>query len=636
MRPARRPGAFRWSAVAADDYPPIADHALIADSRAAALVSRSGSIDWACVPRFDSAACFARLLDRERGGFCAVEPSFESTLPPSRAYLDDTLVLVTTFNGPGGHLRLIDFLALADGEMGEEAAGRRPPELVRILEGAKGTFDLSICIAPRFDYGAVDPWMRRLRPQTFAAIGGDDALVVWSDAELEVVHRHRLEGQVTVGPGDRVRLSMSAVSPADVDGGELPDPGGPDGVDERLERTASAWRKWASRLDVEGADAPAAKRSAIVLQALTYAPTGAVVAAPTTSLPEGRGSRGSRNWDYRYSWIRDSALAVRSMARLGCEEEARDLRRFVERSAAGNAKDLQIMFGVGGERRLVELELDHLEGYRGAGPVRIGNGAAEQLQLDAYGQLLDQSWRWYERGHEPDDDYWRFLVDLVEAAIERWTEPDAGIWEWRDEPRHFVHSKVMCWAAVDRGLLLAERCMRKAPERRWNRARHEIRDEIERRGYDSDRGVFVQAFDSDDLDAAVLRLPSVDFVAPGDERMVRTVDAIREELDLDGLLRRYTVDDGNGAQEEGAFVACSFWLVECLASQGRDDEARAAYDRAQATANELGLMAEEYDPESREMLGNFPQALSHLSHLEAVLALASGGDGRDRGTAPAG
>jgi GH15 family glucan-1,4-alpha-glucosidase len=263
-----------------------------------------------------------------------------------------------------------------------------------------------------------------------------------------------------------------------------------------------------------------------------------------------------------------------------------------------------------------------LEGYRGASPVRIGNSATGQVQLDAYGQLLDQSWRWYERGHEPDDDYWRFLVDLVEAAIEHWERPDAGIWEWRGEPTHFVHSKVLCWTAVDRGLKLAEHCMRKAPERRWKSARDEIRDAIESRGYDEERGAFVQAFDSTDLDAAVLRLPTVDFVEYDDERMVGTVDAIREELDFDGLLRRYTVDDGNDG-EEGAFVACTFWLVECMARQGRGTEARAAYDRAIATANELGLMSEEYDPDTGEMLGNFPQALSHLSHLEAALALAA-------------
>jgi GH15 family glucan-1,4-alpha-glucosidase len=636
VRPVGTPGAFHSRALAADDYPPIADYALIGDCHAAALVSRAGSIDWCCLPRFDSGACFARLLDWEHGGFCEIQPDVPSTLPPSRAYLEGTLVLVTTFNAPGGHARVIDCFTIPREEEGSERPRHRR-ELVRIIEGERGTFDFTIRVTPRFDYGAVDPWIRHLGPQTYSAIGGDDGLLVWSDVDLRAGDdRHGLEASATIRPGERIRLSLTSLDPAGIDAGDVPDVGGAAGVDERLDDTVASWREWSSRLDLEGADAEAAARSAIVLQALTYTPTGAIVAAPTTSLPEGRGGRGARNWDYRYTWIRDSALAVRTMARLGCEEEAQGFRRFVERSAAGNAKDLQILFGVGGERRLTELELSHLEGYRGAAPVRIGNSASGQLQLDAFGQLLDQSWRWYERGHEPDDDYWRFLVDLVEAAIERSRDPDAGIWEWRAEPKHFVHSKALCWTAVDRGLKLAEHCMRKAPERRWKKERDRIRAAIERRGYDRDRGVFVQAFDSNDLDAAVLRLPSVDFVAYDDERMIRTVDAVREDLEFEGLLRRYTVDDGNG-EEEGAFVACTFWLVECLARQGRRDEAREAYDRAIATANELGLMAEEYDPESREMLGNFPQALSHLSHLEAVLALAAGeGHGAARGTEPAG
>ena len=633
MRPGNWPGAPLSSRLP-DEYPPIADYALIGDCHAAALVSRQGSIDWCCLPRFDSGACFTRVLDREHGGFCEVRPEVESNLPPSRMYLEGTLVLVTTFNAPGGHARLIDCFTMADSETGPSSEQR---ELVRIVEGERGTFEFGVSLAPRFDYGAVDPWIRHLGPQIYSAIGGDDALLVWSDFDLEPgKDRHSLHGTATVRPGERVRLSLTSVDPAKIDAEGVSDIGGANGVDQRVERTVATWREWSERLEIEGADAEPAARSAVVLQALTYTPTGAIVAAPTTSLPAGRGGRGSRNWDYRYTWIRDSTLAVRTMARLGCEEEAEGFRRFIERSAAGNAKDLQILFGVGGERRLTELELDHLEGYRGAQPIRIGNSAAGQLQLDAYGQLLDQSWRWYQRGHEPDDDYWRFLVDLVEAAIEHWEEPDRGIWEWRAEPRHFVHSKVLCWAAVDRGLKLAEHCMRKAPERRWKQAREEIREAVERRGYDRERGVFVQSFDAKDLDAAILRLPSVDFVTYDDERMVRTADAIREELDWDGLLRRYSVDDGNDA-EEGAFVACSFWLVECLARQGRPEEARATYDRAVATANELGLMSEEYDPETDEMLGNFPQALSHLSHLEAALALAgTEGEGSARGTEPSG
>jgi GH15 family glucan-1,4-alpha-glucosidase len=481
-------------------------------------------------------------------------------------------------------------------------------------------------VTPRFDYGAIDPWMRHHGSGCWSAIGGDEALSIWSDAGLEAPDRHSLGTSATVRAGDRLRLSLTSVDPAELESGEPPHPGGPDEVDRRLERTIGRWREWAERLDVSGPDASAMKRSAIVLKALTYEPTGAIAAAATTSLPEGRGYAGERNWDYRYSWVRDSALAVRSLARLGCEREAEAFRRFAERSAAGNAKDLQVVYGLGGEHRLTQQALDHLEGYRGASPVRIGNAAVTELQLDAYGQLLDQSWQWYERGHEPDDDYWRFLLDLVDAAVERWKEPDRGIWEWPGEPRHFVHSKAFCWVAVDRGLRLAEHCLRKAPERRWRKARDEIREEIEERGYDADRGIFVQAFDARELDAALLRLPTLDFIDYEDERMVRTVDAIRSELDFNGLLRRYTSDDGLEG-EEGAFLPCTFWLASVLAAQGRTGEAREAFDRAMAAGNGVGLFSEEYDPESKEMLGNFPQALTHLSHLEAALALAEAEDG---------
>jgi GH15 family glucan-1,4-alpha-glucosidase len=418
-----------------------------------------------------------------------------------------------------------------------------------------------------------------------------------------------------------VRLSLTYVDPAELDAGEVPDVGDRSGIDRRVEETVEWWRQWSSLHKLSGPDADGAARSAMVLKGLSYAPTGAMAAAATTSLPEGRGARGARNWDYRFSWIRDSALAARSMARLGFEEEAGEFRRFIERSAAGNAKDLQIMYGLGGERRLQQEEIPQLEGYNGAGPVRVGNDAVSQTQLDAYGHLLEQSWRWYERGHEPDDDYWRFILELVDAAAEHWQEPDAGIWEWPGEPQHFVHSKVMCWVALDRGLLLAKHCLRKAPERRWKATRDEIRAAIEGHGYDDERGVFVQVFDEADLDAASLRFPTMDFIAYDDERMVRTTDAIAEELDFDGLLRRYTRDDGQGV-EEGAFVACSFWLVECLARQERGQEARTVFDRAMTTANGLGLLSEQYDPGAREMLGNFPQCLSHLSHLEAAIALA--------------
>jgi GH15 family glucan-1,4-alpha-glucosidase len=343
-----------------------------------------------------------------------------------------------------------------------------------------------------------------------------------------------------------------------------------------------------------------------------------VAAAATTSLPERIG--GSRNWDYRYTWIRDSAFTVRSLAELGFHAEADGFRRFVERSAAGSAEDLQVIYGLGGERRLDETELRHLEGYRRSRPVRLGNGAARQTQLDVYGHLLLLAYRWHQRGDSPDDDYWRFLVELVEAAATRWSEPDRGIWEMRGEPQHFVHSKAMCWSALEVGIRLAKECSRRAPTRRWAKARDECRRAIERHGYDRKRGVFVQAFDRPALDAALLLLPEAEFVEPTDARMVRTVDAIREELDEGGLLVRYRGADGLRGRE-GAFLACTFWLVECLARQGRAEEAREVFDRAASTGNDVGLFSEEYDPKAKQMLGNFPQGLTHLSHIAAALAL---------------
>jgi GH15 family glucan-1,4-alpha-glucosidase len=373
---------------------------------------------------------------------------------------------------------------------------------------------------------------------------------------------------------------------------------------------------------IDGPHSSAVKRSAIVLKCLNNAPTGAIVAAPTTSLPEVAG--GTRNWDYRYSWIRDSSFTVRALAELGAEAEADGFRRFIERSAAGSAEDLQIMYGVGGERRLVELELHHAEGYRGARPVRVGNAAANQTQLDAFGSLLDLAWRWHLRGRSPDNDYWRFLVELVDAAADRWREPDSGIWEVRGPPKHFVHSKAMCWSALDRGLTLARECSRKAPERRWRVARSQVRRAIETKGYDRKRGVFVRSFGSREVDASLLLLPAVDFVEYEDERMIRTVDLIRAKLMDKGLLRRYLSADGLKG-DEGVFLSASFWLSECLARQGRADEAVEVFDRTVSTANDVGLYPEEFDMRTGEMLGNFPQGLTHLSHITAALALGGAG-----------
>ena len=375
-------------------------------------------------------------------------------------------------------------------------------------------------------------------------------------------------------------------------------------------------------MTLEGVYRPGVVRSAIALKALSQRQSGAIVAAATTSLPES--PHGRRNWDYRYSWIRDSSYSVRALTDIGCFREADQFRRFIEGSAAGSAAELQIMYGPNGERRLTEIELP-LDGYRGARPVRIGNLASTQLQMDAYGELLELAWRWHLLGHSPDDDYWRFLYEVVDMAVDRWADPDHGLWEMRGEPQHFVHSKVMCWAAIDRGLRMAEHSMRKVPRRRWESARAAVRKAVETKGYDPRRETFVQAFGSRNLDAALMLLPNVGFVDYNDPRMLGTVAAVRRELDAGGLVMRYRTadtDDGVGGRE-GSFLACTFWLAECLARQGQIDEARNAFDRALATGNDLGLFAEEYDSRRGEMLGNFPQALSHLSHISAAVALTS-------------
>lgn len=599
-------------------YPPIDEYGLIGDCRTAALVSRAGAIDWCCLPRFDSASCFGRLLDWERGGHCAVAPAGVDPRRTTRRYLGDTLVLETTLQGDGGTLAVTDCLTAGGDDA--PASSRR---LLRIAEARDGPVRVELRVQPRFDYGDVRPWLRRAGERAWAAFGGDDALLIAGDAELRPRGDHDLAGTVVLRAGERLRLSLTYAPPELLDEAPPPAPSARQ-LDDCLQRTLERWRAWSRTVAFDGPDAAGVMRSALTLKALTYEPTGAIVAAPTTSLPELLG--GDANWDYRYSWVRDSAFSARSLAELGCEREAGRFRRFAERSTAGHAEDLRVLYGVGGERRIGEQQLE-LAGYRGARPVRIGNQAAGQLQLDVLGELVNIAWRWHRRGASPDDDQWRLLVSLVDRAVELWREPDAGIWERRDQPRHFVHSKALCWSAVDRALRLAAETGRAAPERRWRAARDAIRAAIESDGYDADRGVFVQAFGTTALDAALLLLPTVELVAWDDERMVRTVAAIREELaDDDGvLLRRYVPDDDDGGAREGAFLACSFWLVECLARQGDVGEARRVFDGALATANDLGLFSEMRDPASGASLGNFPQGLTHLAHVGAALALAEPG-----------
>jgi len=600
------------------NYPPIGDYALIGDCHTAALVSREASIEWCCLPRFDSGSAFARLLDRDGGGHCSIAPVDGAPWQYHRDYLEDTFVLETTLTGPAGEVRLLDCFTVHGTPLETEHR-----QILRVIEGVRGSVELDVRVAPRFDYGQVRPWIRRHSPHLHSTIGGNDALLVWCEQELEEEPEHELAARFAVRPGDRVRLTLGYCPPHRIDAGP---PGEPDAetLDSLLEQTVAWWREWCSSLRLGTRDEPAARRSGMVLKALTYAPTGAVAAAPTTSLPEAVG--GARNWDYRYAWVRDSSFSSRALAELGAVEEADAFRAFIMRSAAGHAEDLQVVYGVGGERRLRGDVVEHLMGYRRSKPVRVGNDASEQSQLDAYGELVNLTWRWHRRGHSPSDDDWRFLVSLIDRAAERWTEPDCGIWEWPGEPDHFVHSKVLCWSALDRGLRLSDECMRRAPTRRWRQARDELRDAIEQRGYDRERGVYVQAFDRTEMDAALLLLPTVEYVSWDDERMVRTVAAVREELDAGGgLLYRYRRKDGLEG-EEGAFLCCSFWLAECLVHAGAKSDARAVFDQAVGRSNDLGLFSEEVDPGTGELLGNYPQGLTHLAHIDAAAALAQAKD----------
>ena len=594
-----------------DAYPSIGAYGYISDCHSSALVSGNGSIDWACMPRFDSGSSFGRILDWQKGGFCQISPL--EPYKSSRHYINNTLVLETVFENNEGRVRLIDCFTMREG-------GKHDPhqQILRVVEGIEGKMSLKFDCAPRFEYGAVEPWIRRYKADQYIALGGSDGLLISGDFCLGMKHRHHLEGTCSVGKGERAYLSILYRRPEMLDEGIVGIPSISE-LGQRLEETIDWWRSWTSKSSFRGNYKEPAMRSAIILKGLSNAPTGAIAAAATTSLPESHG--GSRNWDYRFTWIRDSCFAVRSLAEIGFEKEADGFRRFVERSAAGSAEELQILFGLGGERRLKEQELTELEGYRSAQPVRIGNAAEKQMQLDVYGELLNLSWSWYSRGHAPDADYWEFLTGMVETAAATWNKPDRGIWEMRGKPRHFVHSKVMCWAALNYGIMLAQKLEREAPVDRWKKARKELRAMIEAKGYDQDRGIFVQAFDNRAMDAALLLIPTVGFIDYDDERMIRTANEVQKTLDFDGFLRRYPVGNDGLGGKEGAFLACSFWLVNCLARQRRSDEAHKVFERAVSTGNDLGIFSEEYDPDKREMLGNYPQGLTHLSLITAIIAL---------------
>jgi GH15 family glucan-1,4-alpha-glucosidase len=529
-----------------------------------------------------------------------------------REYRGDSLVLVTTFSTRAGEARLVDFFSM-------RAGGKLHPrrELVRVIHGLRGHVAFDVSVVPRFDFGEVKPWIYESGSGARSVVGSNTGLRIFGDVPLQLSGDHDLHARVEVTPGVRYHLGLNFFRPDETQkrrsaAGDL------SVLKAHYLETKKWWQDWTSKIRYRDGHGVSIMRSAMTLKALSYAPTGAIVAAVTTSLPESVG--GERNWDYRFCWIRDSIFTVRALSTLGLESEADGVRRFIQRSAAGNAEELQVLYGVDGKRRLTEITLDGLEGWRGSRPVRIGNAASQQFQLDMYGLIVELSWRWSEQGVPPEKDYWDFLVAIIEAAIDQSRKPDRGIWEIRSAPRHFVHSKVMCWAAVDGGIALAEKHSLAAPLERWRERRDEIRHNIETHGMDHERGIFVESYGSDQVDAALLLLPGVDFVAYDDERMVRTTEVIRRELASGGLILRYKSVDGLQSRE-GTFLACTFWLVECLARQGRRREALRAFKHATAAANDLGLFAEQYDPRSKQMLGNFPQGLTHLAHISAALAL---------------
>ena len=579
----------------------IEDYALIGDCQTAALVGRNGSMDWLCFPRFDSGACFAALLGTADHGRWSIAPA-EPVRAVRRRYRDHTLVLETEFETDHGVVALVDFMPLRG----------KAPDVVRIVEGRSGSVRMELELILRFDYGSIVPWVRRT-PDGLHAIAGPDALSFVSPVPL--VNEHlRTTAAFTVGPGERVPFVLTWHPSHE------PAPRTPDPVASAV-ATARFWRTWARRCTYEGPWREQVLRSLITLKALTYAPTGGIVAAPTTSLPEHIG--GVRNWDYRYCWLRDATLSLYSLLLAGYVDEARAWRQWLLRAVAGKPEQIRIMYGIGGERRLPELELGWLPGYEGSTPVRVGNGASTQLQLDVFGEVVDAMHLAGRRGLPPDDDATRVTGTLLHHLETAWRLPDEGIWEVRGPRRHFTHSKVMAWVAFDRMIAECESMGREGPVDRWRALRDEIHAEVCARGFDAERNTFVQYYGSRHVDAALLMIPLVGFLPASDPRVRGTVAAIQQSLSRDGFVHRYaTRPEMDGLPRgEGAFLPCSFWLVDNLVLQGRRDEAEALYERLLGCANDVGLLAEEYDPVARRLLGNFPQAFTHVGLVNSAFNL---------------
>ncbi len=615
---------------------PIADYALLSDRHSAALVSRDGSIDWLCFPRFDSPSIFGRLLGAHAGHW-----SIRATgaTQVSRRYLDRTMVLETTFGTPTGTVAITDALAMGDGNRGHELGQGAPHLLLRRATCVEGEVELSLEYVPRPEYGLVHPLFDAVDGGV-TAFGGADVLVLSSPMAL-TVDQSSATGQLQLGGGESAGFALHH---AQRDGTGTANVWSQSEIGARFEDTVSAWESWSELHQAYvGPWRDLVHHSGRVLQALSFAPTGAICAAATTSLPEVVG--GTRNWDYRYSWVRDASFTIQALWVAACPDEANEFFDYMTTSAAGSldrGDDLQIMFGIGGERDLTERELPHLEGWRNSAPVRVGNGAWNQRQLDVYGELLSAVYRLSDHlfdsgsrrvGPMADPTKWgappdlapatrRFLVQLADTAARRWQEKDQGIWEVRGQPRDFLYSKLMCWVALDRGVALADRLDASDRVEAWKQTQDQIREAILTKGWSDRANAFTQSFGSDDLDASSLMLPLVGFLPADDPKVLATINATEERLtDERGLVYRYRSHDGLDG-DEGSFLLCTFWLAQALARAGRTTRARTVFERAAAFVNDVGLLAEEVDPVSRELLGNFPQAFSHIGLVNAAWAIS--------------
>jgi GH15 family glucan-1,4-alpha-glucosidase len=583
----------------------IEDYGLIGDMQSAALVGRDGGVDWLCLPRFDSASCFAALLGDERHGRWLLAPAGDARVAATRRYRPGTLVLESDFETDDGAVRIIDFMPPRRGG---------PPRLMRIVEGLRGRVPVRMSLAVRPDYASIVPWMER-EPDGITATAGPDAFRLSASFPLEVGDGSA-HADFVISEGARERAVLTWHLSYE-DSPPIED------AESALARTDAWWREWTGRCAYEGAYREEVVRSLAVLKAMTCETTGALIAAPTTSLPEEIG--GVRNWDYRYCWLRDSVLALEALLAARYTDEMLGFRDFLLRVGTGDPAQIQIMYGIQGERRLTEFTLDDMPGYEGSRPVRIGNAASEQFQLDVYGEVLAIAHLGTELVGSVEHRLWPRWRTVVEHVETIWREPDDGIWESRGPRRHYTYSKVMAWVVFDRAVRVAERFGLEAPLERWREVRDAIHHEVCERGYDPERRTFTQYYGSAELDASVLNIPLVGFLPGDDERVTGTIDAVRDELGRDGFVSRYStaVTDDGLPGDEGQFLACSFWLASALALNGRTGEARALFERLVGLSNDLGLLAEEYDVHDQRQVGNFPQAFSHLTLIMAARAITA-------------